>query len=164
MFGMWRRGLGRERPPRRELPPGKYQAGYLWGEGQNVDIIGDVRGWHFKATAGKAIAYWSLWYGNREVGLSCFPTNEVKDWTDLLYQMLAGLQGIAECPLSDDEVDEIRQKAKEAAEYAKGFQWLPESRRPQNPYSEGTPEAHIWDQAYKGAFAQKYGSDFLRGK
>jgi len=153
------RSLGHQRAPK-EPPPGKRQAGYLWGTGGQVDIVGDPESWHWRASEGAVIANWSLWYGNREIGLTTYPTNETRDWPDLLFQMVLGLKGIADCPLSDDDLDEIRQNAKEAAEGMRGFPSKDMSRL--CPHLKGSIEADIWHYTFNNTYASIHGSDFLR--
>lgn len=72
--------------------PEEMQPGYLWGSNQDEPIIvGPHNKWHFRAQEGVKLPYWSLWNGGKEIGLHIFPIHEMKDWPDVLYQMLSGL-------------------------------------------------------------------------
>lgn len=150
MWGLFRHNQ-RPKPP----PPieGQRQLGYLFGTGEERGLIGDPNGWHWQASKGLAVAKWTLWYARHEIGLELYPTHEQRNWTQLLQEMLWGLEGQRqpENPLSDDEIRDITAKAEAAAEYVRSFEYLPEKRYPKNPCVEGTPEWDLWQKVYDEA-------------
>lgn len=67
------------------------QAGYLYGTGDPFPRIGPKETYHWRAQDGIKVPYWSLWNGDKELGLHVFAIHEMQDWPDLLCQLLKGL-------------------------------------------------------------------------
>lgn len=149
---MWLGNLGPKKEP--EKARGVSQSGYLWGQGAKVTQVGESDGWHWRIVPGITLPKWELYYGGRPVGMEVFTTNEVKDWPDMLFQMLLGLKGLEENPLSDEETDEIIAHATEAAETIRGFPWRWKKK---NPYPRGTHAAELWAYTFRCAYAESHG-------
>ena len=65
--------------------------GYVYGDGDRFPRVGPKDKFHWRVKQGTAIPYWSLYNGNKEIGLEVYPIHEVGDRPDYLNQMLEGL-------------------------------------------------------------------------
>lgn len=153
---MWLQG--RRSRPQADPVPKAGQAGYLWGQGEQIMQVGESDSWHWRAEPGHTIAKWELFYGGRKIGMEVYPTHQAKDWPDLLFQMLLGLKGLAEIPMDDDEVDEIIAHAEDCARRTMGFPWM--SKHSKNPHPKGTPQAELWAYTYRCAYKRTHGVEY----
>jgi hypothetical protein len=67
------------------------QPGYLYGTGDQHPRVGPKDKFHWRALEGITMPRWVLFNGNKEIGLELYATHEMIDVSDVIFQMLTGL-------------------------------------------------------------------------